>query len=147
MLNSINRIAVINDSIKYNNTFDKNMKKDNLTEMKSDETELSIEQEKLNLTKQDSNQVESKDKNTKQDNENPTVTYDKLADTLKDMAQIDGVYFEFVKDEETDEMLMRVVDKETKKVLKQYPSEITLKIAQIINNTLDTVGQITNATI
>lgn len=71
------------------------------------------------------------------------VDYKELANKLKDIAGAQGVYFEFIPDEETKKMLMRVVNEETKEVIRQYPAELTLKIVKIINETLGQ-GQIAN---
>lgn len=84
----------------------------------------------------DSKNKEKKDK----------VDYKELANNLKELAGANNVYFEFVMEEESKEMVMRVVDENTKEVIRQYPSEITLKIAKIVNETLGQ-GQITNVKI
>lgn len=86
-----------------------------------------------------SNGIDKKDDET-------NVDYKELAKKLKEIANVNGVYFEFVLDEESTEMLMRVIDEKTKQIIRQYPSEITLKIAKIINDTLGQ-GQIANVKI
>mgnify|MGYP006286375989 CR=1 FL=1 len=64
---------------------------------------------------------------------------DKINETLKD----ENLEIEFSKDEETDRMILKLIDKETQEVVHQYPPEITLKIARIVANSMDE-GSITN---
>lgn len=64
---------------------------------------------------------------------------DKINETLKD----ENLEIEFSKDEETDRMILKLIDKETQEVVHQYPPEITLKIARIVANSMDE-GNITN---
>ncbi|MGI6369222.1 MAG: flagellar protein FlaG [Ignavibacteria bacterium] len=147
MITTINNISIVNDRVKYDNTFRKNT--DNaFAEMLSNEN-VSAKKEKLDVNRKNikDNQLDNsrnKEENKNSQEDSPKVTYKKLAEKMESIAKIEGIYFEFVKDEETEEMLMRVIDKETNEIIRQYPSEITLKIAKIINKTLE-VGQITDA--
>lgn len=148
MITTINNISIVNDRVKYDNTFRKNT--DNaFTEMLNNGKDISVEKEKLDVNKRNlkDNQLDnshSKEEKKNLQEDSPKVTYKKLAEKMESIANIEGIYFEFVKDEETEEMLMRVIDKETNEIIRQYPSEITLKIAKIINKTLE-AGQITDA--
>jgi flagellar protein FlaG len=64
------------------------------------------------------------------------------------VSNISNVYFKFEFDEDLNprELILKIIDEETKEVVSQYPSELSLKIAQFLEQTLGT-GQLTDATI
>jgi uncharacterized FlaG/YvyC family protein len=43
-------------------------------------------------------------------------------------------------------MILKIIDQSTKEVVKQLPPEISLKIARIVSNSMES-GQLANATI
>lgn len=73
------------------------------------------------------------------------VDYSKLAEIVRTSMGSENVSIEFKKDKETDMMIMQVVDTKTDEVIRQFPPEITLKIAKIVAKLLETTGQVTNA--
>lgn len=84
-------------------------------------------------------------KAAKEEEKNKSVDYSKLADIVRTTIGSENVSIEFTKDKEADMMIMQVVDSKTKEILKQFPPDITLKIAKIVAKLMETTGQVTNA--
>lgn len=56
--------------------------------------------------------------------------------------EIDKVFFKFERSEDNPkDLILKIIDQETREVLQQYPSELSLKIAKIVEELLGT-GQI-----
>lgn len=70
-----------------------------------------------------------------------TLNYKDLAEKIGELIDNQNVAIEFSQDDTTKKMIMKVIDNETKEVIKQFPPEITLKIARIVAES----GQLTNA--
>jgi len=75
--------------------------------------------------------------------EKQKVNYSELESEVRQMLSTNNLSIEFSIDDSSKQMIMRVIDSETSEVIKQFPSEVSLKIARILTNTLDT-GTITN---
>ena len=75
---------------------------------------------------------------------NKQANFNDLAEKIRTLINDDNLTIEFSLDKETKKMIMKVIDSNTKEVIKQYPPDITLKIARIVAGTLDQ-GQVTNA--
>ncbi len=75
--------------------------------------------------------------------EKKKVNYSELENEVRQMLTENNLSIEFSIDDSSKQMIMRVIDSETSEVIKQFPSEVSLKIARILTNTLDT-GTITN---
>ena len=84
-------------------------------------------------------QPDSEEKET-----NNAVNYNDLAEKLKSLINQENIAIKFSYDEESNRMIMKIIDKETEEVIKQFPPEITLKIARIVADTLEN-GQVANA--
>jgi uncharacterized FlaG/YvyC family protein len=57
------------------------------------------------------------------------------------------VFFQFEFDlENQKELILKIINKDTKEILNQFPSEVALKIAKMLDQTLGR-GQIANATV
>lgn len=74
---------------------------------------------------------------------------DKMNEILKDGEELqlidkENETVEFSVDKPTKKMIMKVIDKETNEIVRQYPPEISLKIARIIADTMGN-GQFANA--
>ncbi len=69
-----------------------------------------------------------------------------LGEKLKDVLKNADNFLEFIFDKDTNRMILRLIDSETKEVIQQFPPEMALKIARIINQ-LEGSGQIANATV
>lgn len=76
------------------------------------------------------------------------VKYDftKLADKLKEAVGDESLMYQFSLDDDSQKMILKIIDGSTHEVVKQLPPEITLKIARIVSNSMDS-GQLANATI
>lgn len=67
-----------------------------------------------------------------------------MGEKLKEIIEDTNVFLEFKIDKETNRMILRLIDNETKEVIQQYPTELALKIARIISQ-ISGSGQIANA--
>lgn len=67
---------------------------------------------------------------------------DAFANELSQYIDDENLSLEFSKDQDTEEMVMKLVNGETKEVVKQFPPEISLKIARILSK--QNSGNITN---
>lgn len=72
------------------------------------------------------------------------VDFSALSDSLKNSLQLTNVSFEFSLDSQTQSIILRIVDVQTKEVLQQLPSELALKISRLIAGSLEQ-GQVTDA--
>ncbi len=75
---------------------------------------------------------------------NLSINYDEIGNALEGLLEEDNLSIKFSVDEDTQKMIMRLIDAKTKEVVQQYPPEITLKIARIVMNSLGN-GNIANA--
>lgn len=91
----------------------------------------------------DSSKTTNKTNNLKEEDK---VGYGRLGKKLKEIAEVDKVHFEFVMDSESKTMLIKIIDEDTKEVIHQIPSEMTLKIAKMVDEILGR-GQISDAKI
>lgn len=72
------------------------------------------------------------------------LDFSSLSQSLKDSLQLANISFEFSLDSQTQSMVLRLIDSETKEVLQQLPSDLALKISRLIAGSLEQ-GQITDA--
>ena len=81
------------------------------------------------------------------------IGMDEINDTLNKVYNMDSVFFQFElvesKNEMSDikkkELVLKVINKETKEVLSQYPNDISIKIAKLLDKLIGK-GQIADAT-
>jgi flagellar protein FlaG len=66
-----------------------------------------------------------------------------ISDLLNEFIKKNDVKFDMVKDEDTEEMILVIRDNKTDEIIKQIPSEVTLKIGKYIEEKYGT-GQLTN---
>jgi len=66
-----------------------------------------------------------------------------FADELSNYIGDENLSLEFSKDDETKQMIMKLVNGKTNEVVKQFPPEISLKIARILSGTQS--GNLANA--
>lgn len=71
------------------------------------------------------------------------VNYSKFENEVRSFLKENMLAIEFAIDNDTKKMVMKLIDENTKEVVKQFPSEISLHIARILSSTLET-GNITN---
>lgn len=70
--------------------------------------------------------------------------FSSLSESLKNSLQLTNVLFEFSIDSQSQSIILRIVDSETKEVLQQLPSDLALKISRLIAGSLEQ-GQVTDA--
>lgn len=88
----------------------------------------------------------TEDKSTTGIKQEANVDYTALAKKMSSSLGDENINIEFERDETTQKMVMKLIDKTTKEVVQQYPPEITLKIARIVAANQET-GNLTNATV
>lgn len=86
----------------------------------------------------------SKTEASESDNSHNSVNYAQFAEDIKGLLDKNNLSLEFSVDDSTKKMIMKVIDSETNEVIRQFPEELSLKIARLLSKTLDS-GQITNA--
>jgi len=78
------------------------------------------------------------------DEQNKKVDYKELETEIRNILQENNLAIQFMIDDSTKKMIMKLIDEDTREIVKQFPSEVSLQIARFLTQTLDT-GQITNA--
>lgn len=114
----------------------------------SQETKLSQEaklsKENESMAKEPSNSENSKTK--QKEDSNPQVSdFSELAEKLQRNFGDENVAFEITIDKETSKMILKLVDTKTDEVIRQFPPEITLKIARMIAAYENSNSQLANA--
>ncbi len=87
-----------------------------------------------------------KDDKVKKDEAGKVPDFTNLADKIRTFLDDEDLAIEFTRDKETNKMIMKIIDSETNEIIRQYPPDITLKIARIVAKSLEQ-GRVTNATI
>lgn len=85
----------------------------------------------------------NKKEDTANENMKP-VDYKKFESEIKHFLAQNNLAIEFSIDEQTKKMVMKLIDDETKEVVKQFPSEVSLQIARMLTSSSEG-GSITNA--
>lgn len=100
----------------------------------------------IDNAKSNKNQIDIKDQinkksQTPEKNNNETQRsnndFNKLSEKLTEMLEEDHKSIEFTIDDETNKLIMKVIDTDTDEVIQQYPPEIALKIARFVASTLE----------
>ena len=86
--------------------------------------------------------LESVEKKEKEKNGKPD--FSNLEKIMKSSFDLDSVTFKFSIDEETKDLVLKVLDSDTNEVVRQIPSELAMKIARFVVKQLDS-GQVTDA--
>ena len=92
-------------------------------------------------TLQDVTANSKKETNTKNTN---SVNFKQLSEQIKATLNDKNLAIEFSFDKDSKQMILKVIDAKTNEVVQQFPTEVALKIARIVSQTLE-VGNITNA--
>lgn len=111
---------------------------------KEEQSNLKSKSSENNLEQQSNASSSKNEKPYSFDKENIQADFKDLEEKLKPFFDEENQTVEFSMDDVTNRLVMKVIDNKTKEVIKQYPPEITLKIARIIANTLEQ-GKVTNA--
>ena len=115
---------------------------------KDDKKEINTQSpDKVNLTSEKNEVNKDSSAPAEKSNNNNNVDYSKLADMIKETIGEESSDIQFTLDEESEKMIIRIVDNQTNEVVRQLPPELTLKIAKIVSEMMDTQGQVTNATV
>ncbi len=109
------------------------------------------EEEKVNkLDLKSASLIKEKDKekvdNEKNGEESPVINYGEITDKINNLIQDQNRSIEFSLDNDSKQMVMKVMDKKTNKVVQQIPPETTLKLAKMVASILDK-GLVANATV
>ena len=88
---------------------------------------------------------DSKQKKDKEINDHK-INYSSLSEKIQNLIDEDNLDVKFDKDKDTNIMVMKFVDKETKDTVKQFPPEITIKVAKMVAF-LTANGAIADATV
>ena len=113
------------------------------------------EEIKQTLEKTNAKSEKESNSNSKTEEHNKKVGVEGLNETLNNVANMNSVIFQFeFQDQDTTdtiteakrkEIILKVIDKETEEVLSQYPTELSLKIAKMLNQLIGK-GQMADTT-
>lgn len=79
----------------------------------------------------------------KDDEKGKQPSFKELAEKLHNLIDDSNLTIEFSLDKDTKKMIMKVLDSETKEIIRQFPAEITLKIARLVADNMES-GNVTN---
>ena len=65
------------------------------------------------------------------------VSYSNFVDSLQQTLKESNLSLEFSKDETSSKMIMKIINPETQEVIRQFPEEISLKIARVLSKTME----------
>ena len=100
-----------------------------------------------NLTKSAEYSVSSNTQNVNKDNTNKNrVSFEEFQKKLQDVLKENNLSLEFSKDQELNKIIIKIVNSETKEIIRQIPPDVALKIARIVSAELGT-GQIADVKI
>ncbi|MFY8161026.1 MAG: flagellar protein FlaG [Candidatus Kapaibacteriota bacterium] len=122
MVNPINNVVTLD----FTNLSDLKSQLDNFRQNVKDRKESYTAQEGA---KQD--KLNSKD--TKKDLK---ISYDEIGQQLKDFLGVNNLTIEFALDDKSSRMIMKIIDNETKEVIKQFPPDLSLQIARIVSSSM-----------
>ncbi len=80
------------------------------------------------------------------DNTDHKINYSSLSKKIQPLIDEDNLDVKFDKDHDTNIMVMKFIDKDTKDTVKQFPPEITIKVAKMVAFLTEN-GAIADATI
>lgn len=99
------------------------------------------------LTKSAEYSVSSNAQNVNKENSNKNrVSFEEFQKKLQDVLKENNLSLEFSKDQELNKMIIKIVNSETKEIIRQIPPDVALKIARIVSAELGT-GQIADVKI
>jgi len=81
--------------------------------------------------------VSKKEEEKKEKEKLVSNDFNEISEKLKSLIGEDNIIINFSLDDETNKMIMQVIDSKTKEIIHQFPPEISLKIARIVANTLE----------
>lgn len=90
------------------------------------------------------NTGENLQKSTQKDEKGKKVSYEEFQKKLQETLRDSNLMIEFSKDRELNKMIIKMVDTNTKEIVRQIPPDVALKVARIVTQTFGT-GQIADA--
>jgi len=112
---------------------------DNSNKPKSNEQVAASKSNELNTG-------ENLQKSTQKEEKGKKVSYEEFQRKLQDSLKESNLMIEFSKDNELNKMIIKMVDTDTKEIIRQIPPDVALKVARIVSQTFGT-GQIADAKI
>ncbi len=112
---------------------------DNSNKPKSNEQVAASKSNELNTG-------ENLQKSTQKEEKGKKVSYEEFQRKLQDSLKESNLMIEFSKDNELNKMVIKMVDTDTKEIIRQIPPDVALKVARIVSQTFGT-GQIADAKI
>ena len=140
-------ISKANDSdiTRYNEFFSKQTKEKKSAELVQLVKQISLAI-KTELTAEDAKRKSNNAEETEKDSNN-RVNLTEMAEKLSEITEMPEIYFQFeIEKGSKNQLIMKVIDKITNEVIKQFPSDISLKIAKMLEENLGK-GQIANLTV
>lgn len=74
--------------------------------------------------------------NSKDAKKDLKISYDEIGQQLKDFLGVNNLTIEFSLDDKSSRMIMKIIDNETKEVIKQFPPDLSLQIARIVSSSI-----------
>lgn len=87
---------------------------------------------------------ESLQKSTQKEEKGKKVSYEEFQKKLQDTLKDNNLMIEFSEDRELNKMIIKMVDTDTKEIVRQIPPDVALKVARIVTQTFG-MGQIADA--
>lgn len=66
-----------------------------------------------------------------------TFEPEKIENEISKLLEDDSLIAQFSTDEETDKLILKILNPDTKEVVRQYPPEVSLKIARMVNSMIE----------
>lgn len=75
----------------------------------------------------------------KQNNDEFQKTFEpgKIEKEISKLLEDDTLIAQFSTDKDTEKLILKILNQDTKEVVRQYPQEIALKIARMVNNMIE----------
>lgn len=79
------------------------------------------------------------DRVSKQANDEFQSTFDpkKIESEISKLLEDDSLIAQFSTDKETEKLILKILNPDTKEVVRQYPPEVSLKIARMVNSMIE----------
>lgn len=79
------------------------------------------------------------DRVSKQANDEFQSTFDpkKIESEITKLLEDDSLIAQFSTDKETEKLILKILNPDTKEVVRQYPPEVSLKIARMVNSMIE----------
>jgi len=82
---------------------------------------------------------QTSEKVDKQNNDEFQKTFEpkKIETEISKLLEDDSLIAQFSTDEETEKLILKILNQDTKEVVRQYPPEASLKIARMVSNMIE----------